>query len=75
MEKVSPVNSEIYAAFHFIRVEEDEPYEKDKFSSMDDSVLLPVIMNRKPKWDAKPKLNGDLTEEGLYYAQSIDKEF
>lgn len=63
-----------YGSFRFVRVGGKTPYEDDEFSSLKDSMLFPTILNRKPVWSKEPKLHGDLTEQGLFYAQRMDQE-
>lgn len=63
-----------YGSFRFVRVGGKTPYEDDEFSSLKDSMLFPTILNRKPVWTSEPKQHGDLTEQGLFYAQRMDQE-
>lgn len=37
-------------------------------------MLFPTILARKPVWTAEPKQHGNLTEQGMFYAQRIDEQ-
>ncbi|MCU1718222.1 xanthine dehydrogenase family protein molybdopterin-binding subunit [Pseudomonas sp. 5P_3.1_Bac2] len=62
-----------YGSFRFVRVGGATPYDGDSFSSLKDSMLFPLLLNRKPTWGSG-KINGDLTEQGLYHAEQMLKE-
>lgn len=63
-----------YGSFRFVRVGGKTSFDDDEFSSLKDSMLFPTILNRKPVWTAEPKQHGDLTEQGLFYAQQIKQQ-
>ena len=63
-----------YGSFRFVRVGGKTPFDDDEFSSLKDSMLFPTILNRKPVWTSEPKQHGDLTEQGLFYAQQIKQQ-
>lgn len=63
-----------YGSFRYVRVGGDNPFADDTFSSLKDSMLFPLIRERKPVWSQQAKINGDLTEQGLYYAEQMQKQ-
>ncbi|MGH8434693.1 MAG: xanthine dehydrogenase family protein molybdopterin-binding subunit [Pseudomonas sp.] len=69
--KAAPYQADPYGSFRFVRVGGDNPFADDTFSSLKDSMLFPLIRERKPVWSQQAKLNGDLTEQGLYYAEQM----
>ncbi|WP_165680511.1 xanthine dehydrogenase family protein molybdopterin-binding subunit [Metapseudomonas otitidis] len=62
-----------YGSFRFVRVGGDTPYEADRFSSLKDSMLFPIIRQRKPTWSQQADINGDLTQQGLFHAQQMEQ--
>ncbi|AYC34375.1 xanthine dehydrogenase family protein molybdopterin-binding subunit [Pseudomonas cavernae] len=62
-----------YGSFRFVRVGGATPFEPDTFSSLKDSMLFPLIRARKPAW-GQGKLDGDLTEQGLFYAERMQQQ-
>ena len=60
-----------YGSFRYVRVGGKTSADEDEFSSLKASILFPMIRNRKPVWDQQPSQHGDLTEQGLFYAQKI----
>jgi len=71
--KTAPYQADPYGSFRFVRVGGDTPFEGDKFSSLKDSMLFPLIHNRKPKW-GEGKASGDLGQQGLYHAEQMQKQ-
>ena len=63
-----------YGSFRFVRVGGETPFEPDVFSSLKDSMLFPIIRQRKPVWSQQAKINGDLTQQGLYYAERMEQQ-
>ncbi|WP_028629668.1 xanthine dehydrogenase family protein molybdopterin-binding subunit [Metapseudomonas resinovorans] len=59
-----------YGSFRFVRVGGATPFEPDTFSSLKDSMLFPLIRERKPTWGAGNPA-GDLTAQGLYHAEQM----
>jgi len=57
-----------YGSFRYVRVGGVDAFAPDTFSSLKDSMLFPIIRQRKPVWSQQALINGDLTEQGLYYA-------
>ena len=60
-----------YGSFRYVRVGGATSADPDEFSSLKDSILFPMIRERKPVWNQQPNQHGDLTEQGLFYAQKI----
>ncbi len=60
-----------YGSFRYVRVGGATSADADEFSSLKDSILFPMIRERKPVWNQQPNQHGDLTEQGLFYAQKI----
>ncbi len=69
--KAAPYQTDPYGSFRFVRVGGENPFADDTFSSLKDSMLFPLIRERKPVWSQQAKINGDLTEQGLYYAEQM----
>ena len=65
--------SDPYGSFRFVRVGGDTPFDGDKFSSLKDSMLFPLIHNRKPAW-GEGLASGDLSQQGLYHAEQMLKQ-
>ena len=63
-----------YGSFRFVRVGGADPFAPDSFSSLKDSMLFPMIRERKPVWSQQAKINGDLTEQGLYHAAQMQEK-
>ena len=63
-----------YGSFRFVRVGGADAFAPDTFSSLKDSMLFPLIRERKPVWSQQAKINGDLTEQGLYYAGQMQQQ-
>ncbi|HEX5842034.1 MAG TPA: xanthine dehydrogenase family protein molybdopterin-binding subunit [Pseudomonas sp.] len=71
--KAPAYQSDPYGSFRFVRVGGDTPFEADKFSSLKDSMLFPLIHNRKPAW-GEGLASGDLGQQGLYHAEQMQKQ-
>jgi CO/xanthine dehydrogenase Mo-binding subunit len=69
-ESAPAFQSDPYGSFRFVRVGGTTPFEVDTFSSLKDSMLFPLIHNRKPAW-GEGKVSGDLTQQGLYHAEQM----
>lgn len=65
---------EPYGSFRYVRVGGARSADEDEFSSLKDSILFPLIRNRKPVWDQQPREHGSLTEQGLFYAAKIQRQ-
>ncbi|MHB9799337.1 xanthine dehydrogenase family protein molybdopterin-binding subunit [Pseudomonas sp. MT3] len=63
-----------YGSFRYVRVGGATSADPDEFSSLKDSILFPMIRERKPVWNQQPNQHGDLTEQGLFYAQKIKEQ-
>ncbi|MFZ5959769.1 xanthine dehydrogenase family protein molybdopterin-binding subunit [Pseudomonas knackmussii] len=63
-----------YGSFRFVRVGGATSADPDEFSSLKDSMLFPLIRNRKPVWDQQPREHGNLSEQGMFYAQKIQQQ-
>jgi CO/xanthine dehydrogenase Mo-binding subunit len=63
-----------YGSFRYVRVGGADAFAEDTFSSLKDTALFPMIRERKPVWSQQAKINGDLTEQGLYYAAQIQQQ-
>ncbi|MDH0646943.1 xanthine dehydrogenase family protein molybdopterin-binding subunit [Pseudomonas sp. GD03858] len=63
-----------YGSFRFVRVGGKTPFDEDEYSSLKNTMLFPTILARKPVWTAEPKQHGNLTEQGMFYAQRIDQQ-
>lgn len=63
-----------YGSFRYVRVGGATSADEDEFASLKDSILFPMLRNRRPVWDSQPDLHGDLTERGLYYAGRIKQQ-
>tara|TARA_R110000751_G_scaffold257687_1_gene357086 strand:+ start:3046 stop:5877 length:2832 start_codon:yes stop_codon:yes gene_type:complete len=63
-----------YGSFRYVRVGGATSADEDEFASLKDSILFPMLRNRRPVWDFQPDLHGDLTERGLYYADRIKQQ-
>jgi CO/xanthine dehydrogenase Mo-binding subunit len=63
-----------YGSFRYVRVGGADAFAPDTFSSLKDSMLFPLIRERKPVWSQQAKINGDLTEQGLYYAAQMQQQ-
>ena len=63
-----------YGSFRFVRVGGKTPFDEDEYSSLKNTMLFPTILARKPVWTAEPKQHGNLTEQGMFYAQRIDEQ-
>lgn len=72
-EKAAAFQSDPYGSFRFVRVGGATPFDRDTFSSLKDSMLFPLIHNRKPAW-GEGKVSGDLTEQGLYHAEQMQQQ-
>lgn len=72
--ETAPYQRDPYGSFRYVRVGGDNPFAADTFSSLKDSMLFPLIRERKPVWSQQAKINGDLTEQGLYYAEQMQAQ-
>ncbi|MGB7388023.1 MAG: twin-arginine translocation signal domain-containing protein, partial [Pseudomonas neustonica] len=63
-----------YGSFRYVRVGGATSADEDEFASLKDSILFPMLRNRRPVWDSQPDLHGDLTERGLYYADRMKQQ-
>ncbi|WP_445938515.1 xanthine dehydrogenase family protein molybdopterin-binding subunit [Pseudomonas sp.] len=72
-ETAPAFQSDPYGSFRFVRVGGATPFDRDTFSSLKDSMLFPLIHNRKPAW-GEGKISGDLTEQGLYHAEQMQQQ-
>ncbi len=60
-----------YGSFRYVRVGGATSADEDEFASLKDSILFPMIRERRPVWNAQPNLHGNLTERGLFYAERM----
>ncbi|WP_068829133.1 xanthine dehydrogenase family protein molybdopterin-binding subunit [Pseudomonas sp. BMS12] len=72
--KTEPYTTDPYGSFRFVRVADQDPFAPDLFSSLKDGMLFPMIRERRPTWPQGAKLGGDLTQEGLYYAERMQQQ-
>ena len=63
-----------YGSFRYVRVGGPTSADEDEFASLKDSILFPMLKNRRPVWNSQPNLHGNLTERGLFYADRMKKE-
>ncbi|WPO97644.1 xanthine dehydrogenase family protein molybdopterin-binding subunit [Pseudomonas sp. HR96] len=63
-----------YGSFRYVRVGGATSADEDEFASLKDSMLFPMLRNRRPVWDSQPNLHGNLTERGLFYAERMRQQ-
>ncbi|PWK39415.1 xanthine dehydrogenase family protein molybdopterin-binding subunit [Pseudomonas sp. OV226] len=63
-----------YGSFRYVRVGGATSADEDEFASLKDSILFPMIRNRRPVWNSQPNLHGNLTERGLFYADRMKQQ-
>ncbi|MBB2495356.1 xanthine dehydrogenase family protein molybdopterin-binding subunit [Aquipseudomonas ullengensis] len=72
--KAEPYSRDPYGSFRFVRVAADDPFAADEFSSLKNTMLFPMIRDKKPSWSQGAKLDGDLTQQGLYHAERMQEQ-
>lgn len=63
-----------YGSFRYVRVGGATSADEDEFASLKDSILFPMIRERRPVWNAQPNVHGNLTERGLFYADRMQQQ-
>ena len=63
-----------YGSFRYVRVGGATSADEDEFASLKDSILFPMLKNRRPVWNSQPNLHGNLTERGLFYAERMKQQ-
>ncbi len=63
-----------YGSFRYVRVGGATSADEDEFASLKDSILFPMIRERRPVWNAQPNVHGNLTERGLFYADRMKQQ-
>ncbi|CAI8965704.1 xanthine dehydrogenase family protein molybdopterin-binding subunit [Pseudomonas sp. IT-P176] len=63
-----------YGSFRYVRVGGATSADEDEFASLKDSILFPMIRERRPVWNAQPNVHGNLTERGLFYAERMQQQ-
>lgn len=72
--KVPYYERDPYGSFRYVRVAGPTSADEDEFASLKDSILFPMIRERRPVWNAQPNLHGNLTERGLFYADRMKQQ-
>ncbi|MNO17596.1 Xanthine dehydrogenase molybdenum-binding subunit [compost metagenome] len=72
--KVPYYQGEPYGSFRYVRVGGPTSADEDEFASLKDSILFPMIRNRRPEWNSQPNLHGNLNERGMFYAERMQQQ-
>ena len=72
--KVPYYEGDPYGSFRYVRVGGPTSADEDEFASLKDSILFPMLKNRRPVWNSQPNLHGNLTERGLFYAERMKSQ-
>ena len=72
--KVPFYEGDPYGSFRYVRVGGATSADEDEFASLKDSILFPMLKNRRPVWNSQPNLHGNLTERGLFYAERMKQQ-
>jgi CO/xanthine dehydrogenase Mo-binding subunit len=62
-----------WGASRFVRFGGAQPRDEDVFSAMKQGPITPTYDNHQPVWP-KPERDGDIGEQGMYYADAIGNE-
>ncbi|MEH6365811.1 MAG: twin-arginine translocation signal domain-containing protein, partial [Pseudomonas marincola] len=73
-EKAALYTTDPYGSFRYVRVGGKTSADEDEFASLKDSILFPMLRNRRPVWNSQPDLHGNLTERGLFYAERMKQQ-
>ncbi|MHC8343440.1 xanthine dehydrogenase family protein molybdopterin-binding subunit [Pseudomonas sp. RT6P73] len=73
-DKVPFYEGDPYGSFRYVRVGGATSADEDEFASLKDSILFPMLRNRRPVWNSQPNLHGNLTERGLFYAERMKQQ-